>query len=60
MPFINTNDNYVKEYCKTHPETELYLNELIELKNKHLVKYGIPEKGGLEEFYSLFPVAFSH
>ena len=34
MPFINTNDNYVKEYCKTHPEAELYLNELIELKNK--------------------------
>ena len=49
MPFINTNDNYVKEYCKTHPEADLYLNELIELKNKQLLKYGIPEKGGLGE-----------
>lgn len=49
MPLINTNDSYVKEYCKTHPEADLYLNELIELKNRQLLKYGIPEKGGLEE-----------
>lgn len=49
MPLINTNEAFVKDYCKKHPETAAVLHDLLELKNRQLFKYGIPEKGGLEE-----------
>ncbi|MCR5289407.1 MAG: LicD family protein [Treponema sp.] len=51
MSLINTQDQYVKEYCKTHPDLELAFTELRKIQKSHLVRYGVPEKGGYEDVF---------
>lgn len=54
MATINTNDGYVKEYLEEHQEAKSFFNEIIELKENFLTKYGVPQKGGIE--YILFDI----
>ncbi|MCR5762981.1 MAG: LicD family protein [Treponema sp.] len=49
MAYINTNDYYVKEYCKKHKDVNTAFDELDELKRLHLGQYGVSVKGGIED-----------
>ena len=49
MASINTNDFYVKQYCKDRPQAQAMLRELVALKKDMLYKYGEPKNGGIEK-----------
>ncbi len=45
MAYLNTNDPYVKEYCRDRPEAGRLLGELAGLREERLARYGIREGG---------------
>ncbi|MCR5063460.1 MAG: LicD family protein [Treponema sp.] len=49
MAYINTNDLYIKYYCKKHPEADGVLENLLEQRNQWLCRYGNPVQGGISE-----------